>query len=191
MKEQSSLGGRTIHRSPSYNQNKIGRVTSIKDFHKYGRIEVIFLDYSQPVPVWVFNDIDREPVEGDQVLVGYVDGRRDTPYVIGFLKNGSYTTNFVVVKKDKIKLQLPIFDIGVKDGVAHKDVQTHLLDNNNQAQRAYIELTPTEALLKFPTSKDGSTPPAHFKVTATGMEAFHPTGNFVVKLPKGEMHIID
>ena len=185
MQEQSSLGGRVISRLPNYTHTKIGRVTSVKDFHKYGRIEVIFLDYSQPAPVWVFNDIDREPVEGDQVLVGFIEGRKDAPYVIGFLKNASYTTNFVVVKKDKIKLQLPIFDIGIKNGKAHKDVQEHLLDNNKQSERAYIELTPDGILASFPVDKDGAEPPAHIKIDASGIELFHPTGNITLNVPKG------
>lgn len=173
MKEQSSLGGKAVSRAPSYNHTKIARVTSTKDFHKYGRIDVIFLDYGQPAPVWVFNDLDREPVDGDQVLVGFVDGRKDTPYMIGFLKNGSYTTNFFVMKKDKIKLQLPVFNIGVKDGKAHKDVQSHLLDNGKQKERAYIELSPTEVLIHFPTSEAG-TNPAIIKVTATEVLIDHP-----------------
>ena len=170
MKEQSALGGRVISRQPNYNHTKIGRVTSVKDFQKYGRIEVIFLDYSQPAPVWVFNNIDREPVEGDHVLVGFIEGRKDTPYVIGFLKNMSYTTNFVVVKKDMIRLQLPVFDIGVKNGRAHKDVQEHLLNEGKKNERAIVELTPSHLLLQFPTG--GS--PVTLKLSASGIEASHP-----------------
>lgn len=175
MAEQSAFGSRKIHRAPSFDGiTKIARVTSAKDFHKYGRIEVLFLDYGQPMPVWVVNDLDREPVEGDQVVIGYIDGRKDAPYLIGFMKNKSYTTNFIVVKKDKIKLQLPVFEIGKKDGVAHKDVQSNLLDGTKQEQRAYVELTPDHAIVSFPTDKEGKTPPAIIKITASEALVKHP-----------------
>lgn len=174
MKDQSALGGRTVNRAPAYNHLQMARVTSTKDFNKFGKIEAIFLDYSQPVPIWVINDLDREPVSGDFILVGFMEGRKDMPYMVGFVKNKNYTTNFMVIKKDKIKLQLPVFDIGVKDGKAHKDTQDHLLDNTKQAERAYIELTPDAALIQFPTSKTGATAPASIKITATEVIISHP-----------------
>lgn len=175
MAEQNAFGSRKVHRQFDYGGvTKIARVTSTADFHAYARIEVIFLDYGQPMPVWIVNDLDREPVEGDKVVIGYIDGRKDAPYLIGFVKNESYTTNFVVVKKDKIKLQLPVFEVGVKDGVAHKDVQGNLLDNAKQAERAYVELTPDYALVSFPTDKDGATPPAVIRITATEATVSHP-----------------
>jgi hypothetical protein len=174
--EQSSLGTKKMNRLPKYSSYTIARVTSVADYHKYARIEVLFLDYSQPCPVWVIGELDREPVEGDQVLIGFIEGRQDMPYVKGFVKNKSYTTNFVVVKKDKIKLQLPIFEIGVKDGMAEKDVESNLLDNTKQSERAYIELTEDHVFVSFPTSKDGSTAPATIEITATGMTIDHPSG---------------
>ncbi|WP_025684580.1 hypothetical protein [Paenibacillus maysiensis] len=208
MKDQSSLGGKTTNRMPEFNATRLGHVTSTKDYEKYARIEVIFLDYSQPVPVWVFGDVDREPVEGDTVIVGYLDSRKDAPYLAGFLRNGSYGTNFITIKRDLIKLQLPIFEIGVKDGTADKDVQGNLLDDSKQQQRAYVELTPEHALLSYPTDKEGKNPPAtvkvtpgsveiscpvpdeapaYIRVTAGGFEFFHPTGKAMFKLPKGDV----
>jgi hypothetical protein len=174
MHEQSALGQKNINRKPLYDQLRMAKVTSVKDFSTFGRVSVVFLDYSQPVPVWCFGSIDREPVEGDTVMVGFIEGRKDTPYLHSFYKNESYGTNFVVVTRNKVKLQLPIFDIGVKDGVSHKDVQGHLLDDTKQAQRAYVELTPTHAYVSFPTSKDGSTAPATIEITADGMKLYHP-----------------
>lgn len=174
---QSSLGSKRIYRQPSYDTTNIGRVTSLKDFEKLGIIEVVFLDYGQPFPVWVVGDIEREPVTGDQVVIGYINGRKDAPYLHGFVKNSAYTTNFIKVSKDRIRLQLPIFDIGVKDGIAHEDTKTHLLDNKKLPQRAYIDLDKDSALISFPTSKNGSTPPAIIKVTATGVTIDHPTGS--------------
>lgn len=203
MKDQSALGGRTVNRQPPFNSSRLAKVTSIKDYMKFGRIEVIFLDYSQPVPVWVMNDIDREPVVGDSVLIGYIDNRKDSPYFIGFQKNSSYATNFISVQQGKIKLQLPIHDIGIKDGIAHKDVQSNLLDDSNQLKRAYIELDPDHAIVSFPTDRLGK--PATFTINKNEVEAtypvgddtayirmnedgfvfYHPTGSAVFKLPQG------
>ncbi|MNN15435.1 hypothetical protein D3C81_1285380 [compost metagenome] len=126
------------------------------DYTKYGRIDVIALDYSQPAPVWVVNELEREPVEGDQVLIGYIEGRKDMPYLHGFLKNKNYTTNFVVVKKNKIKLQLPVFEIGVIDGTSHKDIISNLLDNTKQDERATFEMTPDHLMVHYPFNKDMS-----------------------------------
>jgi hypothetical protein len=175
MKDQSALGGKTTNRMPEFNATRLARVTSIKDYEKYARIEVIFLDYSQPAPVWVLGDIDREPVEGDIVIVGYLDNRKDAPYLAGFQKNSSYGTNFITVKRDKIKLQLPVYEIGVKDGMAHKDVQGNLLDDSKQSQRAFMELTPEHALLSYPADKAGKKPPATVKVAPGGVEVSYPT----------------
>ncbi|MBE0335122.1 hypothetical protein [Paenibacillus sp. 23TSA30-6] len=210
MKDQSALGGKSVNRLPEFNSTRLAHVTSTKNYEKYGRIEVVFLDYSQPVPVWVIGGIDREPVEGDTVIVGYLDNRKDTPYLAGFLRNSSYGTNFITVKRDLIKLQLPVYEIGVKDGIADKDVQGHLLNESKQQQRAYVELTPEHALLSYPTDKDGELPPVTVKITsggaeiscpvpdeapayihlsAGGFEFFHPTGKAIFKLPKGDIAV--
>jgi len=187
MKDQSALGGKSVNRLPKFDSTRLAHVTSTKNYEKYGRIEVVFLDYSQPVPVWVIGGIDREPVEGDTVIVGYLDNRKDAPYLAGFLRNSSYGTNFITVKRDLIKLQLPIFEIGVKDGTADKDVQGHLLDDSKQSQRAYVELTPAHALISFPVDKSGSA--ATIKITQAGFEFFHPTGNAIFKLPNGHLDV--
>ncbi|CAJ1315909.1 hypothetical protein [Paenibacillus nuruki] len=205
MKDQSALGGRTVNRQPPFNSARLAKVTSTKDYSKFSRIEVIFLDYSQPVPVWVMNDIDREPVVGDSVLIGYIDNRKDSPYLIGFQKNSSYSTNFISVQQDKIKLQLPVYDVGIKDGLAHKDVQSNLLDDSNQLKRAYIELDPDHALVSFPTDRVGKPATftidknkveasypvgdelAYIRMNAEGFEFFHPTGSATFKLPKGDI----
>jgi len=201
MQEQSAFGSRQVHRLPPYSESKLARVTSTKDYIKYGRIEVIFLDYGQPAPVWVVGDIDREPVEGDMVVVGFLDNRQDSPYLIGFVKNENYTTNFVVVKKDKVKLQLPVFEIGVKDGKAHKDVKENLLDNAKQTQRATVEMTADHLLIHYPFDpelapmkielrKSGEMElrlpvknhsDAWLKASPSGWEISHPTGTLTVK----------
>ncbi|MDQ0719814.1 hypothetical protein QF049_001075 [Paenibacillus sp. W4I10] len=210
MKDQAALGGKTTNRMPEFSATRLAKVTSTKDYGKYARIEVVFLDYSQPVPVWVMGELDREPVEGDTVIVGYLDNRKDAPYLAGFLRNSSYGTNFITVKRDLVKLQLPVYEIGVKDGIADKDVQGHLLDDSKQSQRAYVELTPDHALLSYPTDKEGKNPPvtlrvapgsveiscpvpdeapAYIHLSAGGFEFFHPTGKAIFKLPKGDIAV--
>jgi len=179
---QSNLGPLKIHRLPNFTEPKMGRVTSTRDYSKYGRIEVVFLDYGVPCPVWVIGDIDREPVEGDMVLIGYMEGRGDRPYLIGYMKNSSYSTNFIQVKKDLIRVQLPIHQI-------EQDVSENLLDDSKQDQRAYMELTPTHSRFNFPTSSDGSTPPAYIEITAGGINIYHPTGNVEVQLPLGDLNV--
>jgi hypothetical protein len=132
MKTQSSLGREQTYNVPMYDQTQIGHVTSIKDYKKYGRIGVIFLDHSQPVNVWAIGcSMDREPVEGDMVLVGFIQGRPDSPYMINFVRNESYTSNFVVVDKDKILIQFTT-DL--------EDIREHLLDDAKKPQRMKIEL---------------------------------------------------
>ncbi len=203
MKNQSSLGGRTINRQPEFGANRLAKVTSTKDYTKFGRIEVIFLDYSQPVPVWVINNIDREPVEGDTVLVGYMDNRKDSPYMIGFQRNSSYGSNFITAARDKIRVQLPVFDIGVKGGLAHQDTQGNLLDESKLPTRAYVELSADKAVIHYPADKEGAASSitmtatdttikygtGHIKISETGFEFFHPTGSALFKLPQGDMKV--
>ena len=128
---QTALGDKKLHKHPKFTDTKIGRITATKGYKDYGRIEVIFLDYSQPCPVWVTGHVDREPVEGDQVLVGFIDGRADAPYLIGFIRNESYTANFISVEKGAIKIQLPVIE-------ALKDIKENLLDDSKASQRAYV-----------------------------------------------------
>jgi len=136
MHNQAGLGNKRVHRMPTYTETQIGRVTSANDFKMYGRIEVIFLDYGQPCPVWVSGSIDREPVSGDMVLVGFMQGRQDNPYMIGYVRNEAYTSNFILVEKDKITLQIPTNPL---------DIEEHLLDDSKKASRMIVELT-TEGL---------------------------------------------
>lgn len=171
---QNALGGRTIHRAPSYTQAKIGRVTSIQDYKRYGKIEVVFLDYGMPFPVWVIGDLDREPVSGDQVVVGYMEGRKDSPYLAGYIKNESYTSNFVQIQQDRIRMQLPVFDVGERNGDAHNEAKTGMVDDNQPHanslthHRAYVELTPEHALISFPYDPNHVEPPVTIKLTTEG-----------------------
>lgn len=144
MERQSGLGTPQIHKTPDLNMTKIGKVYSSKNFLKYGKIEVVFLDYGRPAPVWVIGDVDRKPEPGDQVLVGYIDGRKDSPYLVGFVKNFSHTTNFIRVEKDRIRIQLP---------TDKKDVKEHMTGDSKLSSRAYIDVTASGITINHPTGK--------------------------------------
>ncbi|WP_308722508.1 hypothetical protein [Paenibacillus polysaccharolyticus] len=176
MKDQSALGGRMTNRMPEFNATRLAKVVSTKDYERFGRIEVVFLDYSQPIPVWVTGEIDREPIEGDQVIVGYLDNRKDAPYLAGFLRNAGYGSNFISIKREIIKIQLPVSD---------DDSEEHLLDDRKQSQRVYAELTPNHAMISFPVEGTAAT----IKVTKVGFELFHPTGGAVFRLPNGDISV--
>lgn len=161
MTYQTGLGGSEVLRNASYIHTDMGRVTSNSRYDKEGIIDVVFLDKSTPFPVWVVGDIDRKPMTGDHVLVGYIGGRKDAPYLAGILKNLSYTTNFIEVDEKHIRLQLPVLDIGEIGGRAHNDTKTFLKDPTKRQERAYIE------------------------VNASGIEIYHPTGNVTIRTPNG------
>lgn len=163
--EQSSLGIRTVNRTPDFGSAVIGRVIGTDDFDKYGILDVKLLDGSAPSRVWVINTIDREPVLGDHVLIDYIAGSKTAPYLVGFLE-ASYMRNFVQVKKDLIRLQLPVFDIGTIDGESHEDVKLKLLDDSHRDNRAMIELTTSHLLIQFPTAP--GSPPSYIKLKSDG-----------------------
>jgi hypothetical protein len=131
MQRQSALGSRKIHRVPEYNTTHIGRVTKTDNYDDIGRIEVMFLDYGVSHPIWVVGSVERKPVIGDLVIVGYINGRKDSPYLAGFVKNGAYTTNFITIQENRIKIQLPLVD-------SEQDVKSYLNDDGRQDDRAYV-----------------------------------------------------
>lgn len=175
---QSSLGIAKPHRSPKFEDLQLARVTSAVDFDKLARIEVVLLNQGQPSPIWIINNIDRKPIEGDFVLVGYINGRKDMPYLAGFYKNKSYTTNFIHVDKDKIRVQLPVLEVGVAGGKAIKDVEGHLLDESRLSERAYMELTPTQAVMSFPVGDQT----ARTELTPAQASVSFPVGNQVARM---------
>lgn len=141
-KRQSALGThRVVHVKPSYVKSRIGKIRSVRDYQTKGFIEVQFLNYGLPFPVWVVGDLDREPSEGDMVVIGYMEGRKDAPYLAGFVRNQSVTSNYIVVTEDTIRFQLPIDS---------KDKTGHMLDDSKLSTRAYIEVTANQITLNHP-----------------------------------------
>lgn len=127
----NSLGKRQIHRNPAYTIDKLGRVKSAANYREKGRIEVEFLDHGKSMPVWVVGDVDREPVEGDMVIVGYMEGRKDSPYLKSFVRNESYTANYIEVGKEYVRIQLPKTKV---------DREKKMLDGKLKSSRPYVEV---------------------------------------------------
>lgn len=176
MTRQSSLGSQKVNRNPKYDKTDIGRVTANDRYEKYGIIEVVMLDHSTPFPVWVVGDIDRKPMTGDHVHIGYVDGRKDAPYLVGHVKNKSYTTNFIEVDEKHVIIQLPVMEVGKKDGKAHNDTKKFLLEVKNKKQRAYVELIEDGIKIYHPVKKDDVDNGAYVEIKEKSMKLFHPVG---------------
>lgn len=161
----NSLGTKRVHRNPSYFMDKLGRVTSAADFRSKARIEVQFLDHGKCMPVWVVGDVDREPVAGDMVIIGYMEGRKDSPYLKAFVRNETYTANYIEVGKDYIRFQLP---------KNTDDRAKHMLEDAKKSSRVYLELNANGISLYHP---DGdiflNTPKGNVKtITVTGTQTF-------------------
>lgn len=142
MQRQSSLGSPSLHRAPSYQTSKIGKIVGVAHYKKYGKIDVVFLDHGSTANVWVLGDVDREPVEGDMVIVGYMEGRKDAPYMIGFVRNNAYTSNRILIGKDYVRVQLPASEV---------DRKGSLLDDTKKEQRPYVEITATKTRVFRPS----------------------------------------
>lgn len=142
MREQSALGANKAYTCPTYNLTQIGRVISTGQYKKYGMVEVVFNDYSKPFPVWVVSEVDRQPIEGDMVLVGFIQGRHDAPYLMGYIRNESYTSNYISIEKDRIILQIPTSDA---------DKKAHLLEDSGKDTRVYVEVKASEVVIHAPT----------------------------------------
>lgn len=106
MQPQNALGNQQIHRLPSFRGTFFGRVTSAEHYD-LGRVEVVLLDGGTPLVASVVGDIARKPVAGDKVLVSYIAGRPDAPYIAGFLHKDTYSADSIRLEEDKIILQLP------------------------------------------------------------------------------------
>jgi hypothetical protein len=161
----NSLGTKKVHRNPNYYLDKLGRVTSSANFRSKGRIEVQFLDHGKCMPVWVVGDVDREPVQGDMVIIGYMEGRKDAPYLKAFVRNETYTANYIEVGKEYIRFQLP---------KTAEDRGKHMTEDAKKPSRVYLELNASGISLYHP---DGdiflNTPKGNVKtITKTGAQTF-------------------
>lgn len=139
----------------SFNENIIARVEKTDDYETKGKIEVIFLNRTKPAPIWVFDG--AKPEVGDYVLVGYINGQKNNPYMQGLFSNKAWTSNFVRVEKDRIRIQFPTDDKDVtgEDPETENDPKSHLRDDATYlAKRAYLEIDKTGIKVHIPPDMD-------------------------------------
>jgi hypothetical protein len=122
--------------------DKLARVVSNANYDAQRTVEVMFLDHGKSFPVWAVGNVDRKPENGDMVVVGYLEGRKDSPYLKGFVKMESATANYIVITKDVIRLQIPLDDI---------DKDQNMTDDFRKDTRAYIEMNKDGIAVYHPT----------------------------------------
>jgi len=133
-----------------FNDVLMARVERVDDLQTKGRIEVIFLNRTKPAPVWVFDGPD--PVVGDFVMVGFVNGQKNNPYVIGIFKNKAWTSNFLLVTEKMIRVQFPTDtkDVTGEDPSKENDPKSHLRDPAKLETRGYLQIDASGIKLHAP-----------------------------------------
>lgn len=134
----------------NFNDTLMARVEKTDDLKEQGRIEVIFLNRTKPAPVWVFDGPD--PVVGDYVMVGFVNGQKNNPYVAGIFKNRAWTSNFILVTNEMIRIQFPTEekDVTGDDPKKENDPKSHLRDAAKLETRGYLQIDATGIKLHAP-----------------------------------------
>jgi hypothetical protein len=150
--KQSSLPVKQVRETAfqSFNDNVIARVEKNDDYDK-GKIEVIFVNRTKPAPVWVFDG--PKPEVGDYVLVGYINGQKNNPYMQGIFSNKAWTSNFIVVEKDRIRIAFPTDDKDVtgEDPEKENDPKSHLRDDATyQWTRGFISINKDGMIIHVP-----------------------------------------
>ncbi len=125
------------------------RVTKNDDFETKGKIEVEFLNRTKPAPIWVLDPSVGKPEVGDYVLVGFIDGQKNNPYMAGIVAHKAYTSNFIRVEKTGITIQFPLDETDVV-GSGETDPKNHLRDDSKQSTRIYLKIDASGATLHVP-----------------------------------------
>lgn len=161
----NGLPAKKVHKNPEYLMDKFATVTSAANYRTNRTIDVMFLDHGKAFPVWCVGDISREPVEGDMVVVGFLEGRKDSPYIKGFIKLNSVTANYIDVGKDYIRIQLPQND---------DDAEEHMTDDSKKNTRVYLEINNSGIALYHPSGNIYlNTPKGNVQtITKTGTQTF-------------------
>jgi hypothetical protein len=139
---KNNLPEKRVHKNPEYLMDKLARVVSNANYDGQRTVEVMFLDHGKSFPVWAVGHLERKPERDDLIIVGFIEGRKDSPYVKGFVKLESATSNYIVVTKDAIRLQLPLDET---------DANQHMTDDFRKDTRAYIEINNNGIALYHPT----------------------------------------
>lgn len=143
---QNSLPTPKNNRFPEFNTVQAAKVTSIKDLEEKGQIYVKFNKRGSPAPVNVMENGGHViPSEGDYVLVGFVDGDKTTPYLIGYAMNNYACANFFRLSAQGITLQFPLDET---------DAEEHMTDDTKESKRASIRIHSNSMELYYPVGGD-------------------------------------
>jgi uncharacterized protein involved in type VI secretion and phage assembly len=110
MTTQTALGRPTPYPYPRFDHVAIAIVTSNVDYDTLGRVEVLFMNDGGlaggvAVPVYVVESgLSVKPEEGDTVLVGFVQGNKDNPWLIGTFKGKAATSGMIALTKEGLTI---------------------------------------------------------------------------------------
>lgn len=123
-----------------FNDMLMARVEKVDNLETKGQVEVIFLNRTKPAPVWVFDG--PSPAVGDYVMVGFVGGQKNSPYIAGIFRNRGWTSNFVLVTDKMIRIQFPTdsTDVTGADESKENDPKSHLRDDEKLDTRGYLQI---------------------------------------------------
>lgn len=140
---QSSLPKKQVRvtEHQQFNTPSFARVQDNSNYESESKVTVVFLNRTQPAPVWVFDG--PKPEVGDFVVVAHIDGQKNNPYVSGIVAFKGRTSNYVRVEDGLIRIQLPTEEADVTGGnPAREGTASHLRDDATYlTSRSYIELT--------------------------------------------------
>lgn len=175
--KQASLPPKQVRETAfqTFNDTQIARVQKTDDYDAKGKIEVIYVNRTKPAPIWVFDG--PKPEVGDYVLVGFINGQKNNPYMVGLFSHKAWTSNFVRVEKDLIRIQMPTddHDITGLDPTVENDPKNHLRDDATYlTQRGYIQIDKTGIKIHLPA---GMTPVLPLTIEADEVDITTKTAN--------------
>lgn len=110
-RHQASLGSPKPHPYPRFDHVLIAKVANNADYAN-GRIEVQLDDGIIPggilVPVFISHSgIEVKPEQGDTVLIGFLQGAKNNPWLINFAQGKHAYAKSIMVDENGITLQWP------------------------------------------------------------------------------------
>ena len=148
---QNSLGEFKTHKPDSFTQLIPGRVVSTVDYEEFKQVAVSFSKGGTTLPVWVVEDgVSPKPVNGDWVLVGFIGGHKNQPYIAGYYRGNYAWSNHIMMRRDEtteeILIQLPVLP-----ELKIVDLEEHLTNDTKKETRAFVHLHTDFAEISFPT----------------------------------------
>lgn len=135
---QSSLGKVERYAVPRFDHFKIAIITSTYEFDSKRRIEVRFNNGGAPVPVQVVESLGTQvPEQGDWVVVGYIEGSKHRPFLVGYVKDLYRTSDILRLGKDFIEVKFPtVFDEETHDKeFKHFVIRIEMPDPNSDSPK--------------------------------------------------------